>query len=105
MLKDWLSSLASDLRYGVRSLQRTPLFTGGAIATLALAIGGNAAIFSAVHGVLLRQLPFEEPERLFWIWSDQPGRDRTPFNVPDFADYRERHRTRLQGQAGQRQGG
>ena len=99
MLKDWFLSLARDLRYGVRSLRRTPLFTCGAIATLALAIGANAAIFSVVHGVLLRQLPFEQPERLFWIWSNQPGRDRTPFNVPDFADYRDRNRT-LQAFAG-----
>jgi putative ABC transport system permease protein len=94
-----LSHLAGDLRYGVRSLRRTPLFACGAIATLALAIGANAAIFSVVHGVLLRQLPFKEPERLLWIWSDQPGRDRTPFNVPDFADYRDRNRT-LQALAG-----
>ncbi|HWW86441.1 MAG TPA: ADOP family duplicated permease, partial [Vicinamibacterales bacterium] len=93
MPAEWLSHLASDLRHGVRSLQRTPLFTCGAIATLALAIGANAAIFSVVHAVLLRQLPFKQPERLFWIWSDQPGRDRTPFNVPDFADYRARNRT------------
>ena len=99
MPTDWIALLASDLRYGVRSLQRTPLFTFGAIATLALAIGANAAIFSVVHGVLLRQLPFKQPERLFWIWSDQPGRDRTPFNVPDFADYRDRNLT-LQAFAG-----
>lgn len=89
----------SDVRHGLRALARTPTFTLGAIATLALAIGANSAIFSVVRGVLLRQLPFRDAERVFWIWSDQPGRDRSPFNVPDFADYRDQNRS-LQGLGG-----
>jgi hypothetical protein len=52
-----------------------------------------------VYGVLLRQLPYRHVEEVFWIWSDQPGRDRTPFNVPDFIDYRDSTRT-LSGFAG-----
>ncbi len=94
-----LRQLPTDVRHALRALLKTPLFTAGALITLALAIGANAAIFSVVHSVLVRQLPFERAERVFWIWSDQPGRDRTPFNVPDFVDYRDRNRT-LEGWAG-----
>src|SRR5262249_14990971 len=94
-----LRFLPTDVRVAARTLLKTPLFTAGAVATLALAISANAAIFSVVHGVLVRQLPFEQAERVFWIWSDQPARDRTPFNVPDFVDYRDGNRS-LEGFAG-----
>src|SRR5262249_20000434 len=67
--------------------------------TIALTVGATTAIFSVVYAVLLRQLPYQNVERVFWIWSDQPGRDRSPFNVPDFIDYRERTGT-LGGLAG-----
>jgi hypothetical protein len=88
-----LSSLLRDARYGLRGLRKTPAFTLGAIVTVALTVGATTAIFSVVYGVLLRQLPYDDVERVFWIWSDQPGRDRTPFNVPDFVDYRDTTRT------------
>ena len=94
-----VSTLLRDARYSARALRKTPAFTIGAIATLALTVGMTTAIFSVVYGVLLRQLPYHEAERVFWIWSDQPGRDRTPFNVPDFIDYRDSTRT-LAGFAG-----
>ena len=93
------SNLVRDARYSLRVLCKTPAFTIGAIATVALTVGATTAIFSVVDGVLLRQLPYRNPERVFWIWSDQPGRDRTPFNVPDFIDYRDATRT-LSGFAG-----
>jgi putative ABC transport system permease protein len=94
-----LSGIARDLRYAARALGRTPAFTVGAVATIALTVGATTAIFSVVYGVLLRQLPYRHPERVFWIWSDQPGRDRAPFNVPDFIDYRDSTKT-LSGFAG-----
>jgi predicted permease len=94
-----LSSLFRDVRYSLRALRKTPAFTVGAVATVALTVGATTAIFSVVYGVLLRQLPYRHVERLFWIWSDQPGRDRTPFDVPDFIDYRDSTRT-LSGFAG-----
>jgi putative ABC transport system permease protein len=94
-----VSRLSRDVRYGLRALRKTPAFTLGAVVTVALTVGATTAIFSVVYGVLLRQLPYRDVERVFWIWSDQPGRDRTPFNVPDFIDYRDTTRT-LSGFAG-----
>ncbi len=85
--------LVRDVRHAVHSLRKTPSFTLGAVATVALTVGATTAMFSVVHGVLLRQLPYRDVERIFWISSDQPGRDRTPFNVPDFVDYRDSTRT------------
>ena len=83
----------------MRTLRKTPAFTAGAIITVALTVGATTAIFSVVYGVLLRQLPYRNVDRVYWIWSDQPGRDRTPFNLPDFFDYRDSTRT-LSGVAG-----
>jgi putative ABC transport system permease protein len=94
-----LQSVLRDARYTLRALRKTPAFTAGAIVTVALTVGATTAIFSVVYGILIRQLPYRNPEQVFWIWSDQPGRDRTPFNVPDFIDYRDSTQT-LSGWAG-----
>jgi len=63
----WLERLVQDVRYGIRALRRTPAFTVTAIVTVALAIGVNSAVFSVVNGVLLRPLPFEQPDALFLV--------------------------------------
>ncbi len=60
----WLESVAADLRYGLRSLRRTPAFTAVAIVSLAIGIGANTTIFSFVDAALLQRLPVREPERL-----------------------------------------
>jgi hypothetical protein len=63
----WLETLLEDARFGVRTLWRSPAFTAVAVLTLALGIGANTAVFTVVNGVLLRPLPFPEPENLFLI--------------------------------------
>ena len=65
-----MESLGRDLLFSVRSLRRKPGFTLVAIITLALGIGANVAIFSAIHGVLMRPLPYPEPDRLTMLWAE-----------------------------------
>src|SRR5262250_3520839 len=82
-----------DLRYGLRMLLKRPGFTLIAVLTLSLGIGANTAIFSLVNAVLLRALPFAEPERLVWTWGEFSGGNRASTSPPDFLDYRAQNRT------------
>ena len=87
-----LSVLAQDLRYALRSLRRQPLFATIAVVTLALGIGANTAIFSVVNGVLLKPLPYHEPERLVMLWETMKEGDRIMISYPNFLDWRARQR-------------
>ncbi|HEX8944647.1 MAG TPA: permease prefix domain 1-containing protein, partial [Gemmatimonadaceae bacterium] len=70
----WLERLMQDLAYAARSLRRAPGFAAVAVLTLALGIGVNTAMFTVMNGVLLRPLPFPEPERLFVAsYAPPPG--------------------------------
>ena len=64
----------TELRYAIRSLRQSPGFTAAAVLTLAVAIGANSAIFSAVYFVLLRPLPIASPDRLIVLWDSHPAR-------------------------------
>jgi len=87
---NWLHSVMSDCRFGVRQLRKNPGFTAVAILTLALGIGANTAVFSVVESVLLRPLPFQDSERLFAIWAKQKGQaNRTGASMPEFEDYKD----------------
>ncbi|MCI0389472.1 MAG: ABC transporter permease [Acidobacteria bacterium] len=84
-----------DLRYGARMFLKKPGFTLIAVFTLALGIGANSAIFSVVNAVLLRPLPFDEPERLVKVWETryQLGRARNVVSPADFFDWRSQNKS------------
>src|SRR5215203_3858698 len=90
-----LDVLRQDLRYALRSLRRAPVFAVTAIATLALGVGVNTAIFSVVHAVALRPLPYANADRLVRIWERNDGLNVESFAVslPNYASWRERLRT------------
>jgi predicted permease len=81
-----MDALLADLRYGLRLFRKSPVFTCVAIATLALGIGANASIFSVVDAVVIRALPFDDPDRVAMIWEDA-SRAGFPRNTPSPGNY------------------
>ena len=91
----WLESLWQDVRYAARTLGRTPGFTAVAILTLAVGVGANTAIFTVANAVMLRPLPFSDPDRLVRLWESNPEKGWPTFSAshPTFLDWRSESRS------------
>src|ERR1700746_2587783 len=88
-----MGTLSSDLRYGLRLLRHAPGFTAVAVGALALGIGANTAIFSTLDAVLLRPLPYADPDRVVMVWEDASSigfAHNTPAPA-NYFDWRERN--------------
>jgi putative ABC transport system permease protein len=85
-----MDSLVKDVSHALRALARYPAFAAAAVLTLALGIGANTAIFSVVHGILLRPLPYPGADRIVMVWNEnlREGIERDVTSFPNFADWR-----------------
>src|SRR5467141_1917109 len=83
-----LETLFQDLRFATRMLLKNPGFTAIAVLTLALGIGATTAIFSVVYGVLLRPLPYPNPDQIVQLWEVNAKGGRMNFPEPNFTDIR-----------------
>src|SRR5213593_3394348 len=90
-----MDEVLQDLRYGLRALVLRPGFSVVAVATLALGIGANATLFTLLNAVMLRSLPYPDPDRLVILWRSQPqrGQDELPFSYPNYADLKQQTRS------------
>jgi putative ABC transport system permease protein len=88
-----MNTLLHDIRFGARMLFKTPGFTALAIISLALGIGANTAVFSVVNAVLLKAVPYQNPESIVLVWSEDKaqGSHRGQVSATDVADYRARN--------------
>jgi hypothetical protein len=84
-----MADFTQDVRYAIRSLRLTPAFTIVALLVLSLGIGSTASMFSVVNGVLLRPLPYPDPERLVWIGMSWPSLHEELMPGADYVEWRE----------------
>jgi predicted permease len=89
-----MARLVEDLRYSLRVLRRAPLFSASVILVLALSIGASTSVFTVVNAVLLKSLPFADPDRLILVFEAIPGAQSGPigFSAPDFRGFEQRVR-------------
>src|SRR5437763_5976052 len=92
---NFVEDLVQDVRYTIRSLAKSPGFTGVVVATLALGIGANTAIFTIVHGVLLQPLDYPKPDQLMYLTAESPaiGATRNALSAPEYIEFRQMTRS------------
>src|SRR6516225_2939112 len=84
-----LETLWQDLRYGIRGLRESPGFSLTVMVMLALGIGANTTIFSVARAVMMKPLPYNDPDRLVRVWESNPARalPEFPVSAPNFKDW------------------
>lgn len=92
---NFVEDLVQDVRLTIRSLAKSPAFTAVVVATLALGIGANTAIFTIAHGVLLRPLNYSKPDQLTYLTAESPltGAGRSALSAPEYKEFREMNRS------------
>ena len=88
-----MHTFLKDLHYGLRTLVQAPTFTGVTVLTLALAIGANTIIFSIASFLLLRPLPFDDPDRLVIAWQQDAQGDLREVSYREFPGWRDQARS------------
>jgi putative ABC transport system permease protein len=91
----WLDVVTQDIRYALRGLRRSPTFALAVVGTLAIGIGATSSIYALVDRVLLRPLPYRDPDRLVLVFAAKPdaGQPQLPLSYPNFRDLRDRARS------------
>jgi putative ABC transport system permease protein len=84
-----MSEIWSDTRFAIRSFRRAPGFTIAAVLVLGIGIGAVSLMFSTFNAVVLQPLPFEEPDRLVWVWGSSERMPRNTMSYSDYVDYRD----------------
>ena len=92
-MSSWADSIGSDVRFGFRLLRKSPVFSAIAIATLALGIGANTAMFSVLDSVVLRPLPFSASDRLAALWESQQDQSRIFISYRDLTAFQREARS------------